>query len=96
MQVVALWTGCIAGALTGDACVSLLREAGFADISIEPTTIMDADHLRDLVSEIDSIEIPVGIDLEGAIAALDGVIRSASIRARVPIMAGGSIATPTI
>ncbi len=87
-KVVALWTGCIAGALTDDACTALLWEAGFTDVSIEPTTIMDEEHLRDLVSEIDSHEIPAGIDVELAIAALDGVIRSASIRARVPWAVG--------
>ena len=91
-QVVALWTGCVAGALTEDACLTLLREAGFEDASVEPTTVMDADHLRDIVSGIDADEIPAGIDVDRAIMALDGVIRSAAIRARVPeaAVAGGS------
>jgi SAM-dependent methyltransferase len=35
------WTECIAGALHEDEYLSLLREAGFTDVSIEPTRLHD-------------------------------------------------------
>src|SRR4029453_169685 len=36
-----LWVGCVAGALTEQDYQQLLREAGFADIEIEPTRIYE-------------------------------------------------------
>jgi arsenite methyltransferase len=38
---VALWTGCIAGALHEDEYRRLLAESGFAEIDVEPTRIYD-------------------------------------------------------
>jgi len=36
-----LWVGCIAGALEEKEYERLLREAGFTDISIEPTRVYE-------------------------------------------------------
>ena len=83
-SVMALWTGCIAGALTEDDCSDLLRAAGFESIGIEPTTIFDSRELDSLVTALDPADLPAGIDTATAIADLEGVIRSASIRATKP------------
>ncbi len=83
-SIMALWTGCIAGALTEDAVVSGLRAAGFEDVSVTPTTVFGRAELEGLAASLDPDEIPMDLDLAAAIASLDGVIRSAFIRARKP------------
>lgn len=83
-SVTALWTGCISGALTEQQCVQGLQEAGFEDISIEPTSVFDAAALADLAADYGEAELPAGLDLAAAFQELDGVIRSAFIRARKP------------
>lgn len=83
-QIMALWTGCIAGALTEERVVAGLVAAGFEDVSIEPTTIFGRAELENLVAQMDPAAIPADMDLEAAIASVDGVIRSAFIRAGKP------------
>jgi SAM-dependent methyltransferase len=83
-RITGLWTGCIAGALTQDACVEAMLAAGFEDVEIEPTTVFGRAELESLVADLDPSEIPPGLDVEATIADLDGVIRSAFIRARKP------------
>jgi SAM-dependent methyltransferase len=83
-RITGLWTGCIAGALTEDACAEALRAAGFEDVHLEPTTIIGRAELESLVAGLDPAEIPPGLDVGATIADLDGVIRSAFIRARKP------------
>ena len=84
VSVMALWTGCISGALTEDDCADRLHAAGFEGVGIEPTTVFDRAELEALVAGLDPAEVPVGLDLEAAVGELDGVIRSASIRATKP------------
>lgn len=83
-SVMALWTGCIAGALTEDEVLDGLRNAGFVDATIEPTNIFDRRQLEALAAGLSPDEIPSGLDLDAAIAEVDGVIRSAFIRAAKP------------
>jgi arsenite methyltransferase len=83
-EIMGLWTGCIAGALTQDDCVEAMRAAGFEDIAIEPTTIFGRAELDGLVAGLDPRDIPSGLDIEATIDELDGVIRSAFIRATKP------------
>jgi SAM-dependent methyltransferase len=83
-RITGLWTGCIAGALTQDACVEAMLAAGFEHVEIEPTTVFGRAELESLVADLDPSEIPPGLDVEATIADLDGVIRSAFIRARKP------------
>ena len=80
----ALWTGCIAGALTQDDCTERMLAAGFEDVTIEPTTIFGRAELEGLAAGLDPRDIPAGLDVSTTIDEFDGVIRSASIRARKP------------
>ncbi len=82
--IMALWTGCIAGALTEEDCASRMRAAGLADVSIEPTTVFGRTELEGLAAGLTSEQVPAGLDVGAAIDELDGVIRSAFIRGRKP------------
>jgi len=79
--IMALWTGCIAGALTEADCTDKMRVAGFEEISIEPTTIFGRTELEGLAAGLSPEDIPAGFDVEQTITDFDGVIRSAFIRA---------------
>lgn len=83
-EVMALWTGCIAGALTQDDCIARMRAAGFDDVDIEPTTVFGRTELEGLVAGLDPGDIPLGLDVDATIERLDGVIRSAFIRGTKP------------
>lgn len=82
--VTALWTGCITGALTEQACAEGLEAAGFSDVAIEPTQVFDAAALESLSRSVPDAELPEGVDVDEALRGLDGVIRNAFIRARKP------------
>jgi len=71
---VALWTGCVSGALHEDEYRSLLAAAGFTGVSIEPTRIYEADDIRTLLES-------VGMTDEGLVAATEGRVMSAFVRA---------------
>lgn len=83
-SIMALWTGCIAGALTEAEVIAGLESAGFTDVSLEPTTIFGRDELQGLAAGLDPAEVPAGLDVAAAITTLDGVIRAAFIRATKP------------
>ena len=82
--VMALWTGCIAGALTEDECTRSMLAAGFEGVHIEPTTVFGRTELEDLAAGLAPGDIPAGVDLRAALDELDGVIRSAFIRGVKP------------
>lgn len=86
--IMALWTGCIAGALTEDDCVDRMSAAGFEEIDIQPTSVFGRAELEGLAEGLDPAEIPADVDLTAAIDGLDGVIRSAFIRAVKPGVGG--------
>ena len=83
-SVTALWTGCISGALTEQACIDGLTAAGFEQVSVEPTQIFDAAALEGLAADVAGADLPAGVDAAAAIRGLDGVIRSAFIRGVKP------------
>jgi SAM-dependent methyltransferase len=83
-EIMALWTGCIAGALTQNDCIAAMRGAGFDDVAVEPTTVFGRSELEDLVAGLDPTDVPAGLDVEATIEKLDGVIRSAFIRGTKP------------
>ena len=83
-SVTALWTGCISGALTEQQCRDGLAAAGFDGVSVEPTQVFDAAALADLAADVAHEDQPEGLDVASAIRGLDGVIRSAFIRAVKP------------
>ena len=83
-EVMALWTGCIAGALPEAVCRAELTTAGFEHVDIESTNIMHRTDLESMASKLDPAIIPAGIDVRATIDELDGVVMSAFIRATKP------------
>ncbi len=80
----ALWTGCVAGALEEQAFLDLLHEVGFTDASIEPTRIY---------TRADAAALIAGTGLDMALAdQVDGKVMSAFVRATKP---GGCGCGPT-
>jgi len=73
-----LWTGCVAGALVESDYVGKLRAAGFGDVTVESTRIYGKDDVAEMASSC------CGGDLTPTLAALDGAVMSAFIRARKP------------
>jgi arsenite methyltransferase len=72
----ALWTGCVAGALEENEFLSLLRDAGFVDPSIEPTRIYTRD---------DAAALLAGTGLDASLAdGVEGKIMSGFVRATKP------------
>lgn len=82
--IMALWTGCLAGALTQAQVTAGLQAAGFGHVTVEPTNIFDRAQLQLLADQMDPADIPDGLDIDAALTAMDGVIRSAFIRAYKP------------
>jgi len=72
-----LWVGCIAGALEESDYVSKLRQAGFADVEVEPWRAYDLETAREHLAGS-------GRDANRGAAEVDGSIASAFIRARKP------------
>ncbi len=70
------WIGCVAGALGEDEYRSLLADAGFADIHVEPTRVYDLADAEDVLTAN-------GIDL-GEVTQSDGQLMSAFVRATKP------------
>jgi SAM-dependent methyltransferase len=80
--LMALWTGCIAGALTTQEYYDKLASAGFIDAEITPTLVHDRESVVRLSS---SITLPEGLDADSVIDAFDGAVSNAFIRARRPL-----------
>ena len=77
---VALWTGCIAGALVESDYRARLAAAGFTDVEVEPTRVYG----REDAAEILTSSACCGGDVEASLAALEGAVMSAFIRAKKP------------
>jgi arsenite methyltransferase len=75
-----LWTGCIAGALVESDYKSRLAAAGFTDIEVEPTRVYG----REDAAEMAGSSACCGGDASESLAALDGAVMSAFIRAKKP------------
>jgi arsenite methyltransferase len=82
--LVALWTGCIAGAMVADDLRRELVAAGFADVSVEPVRTLDRRDLLDMAGDLEPSTIPAGLDVDATLDALDGVITSSFIRGVKP------------
>ncbi len=78
-----LWVGCLAGALEEQEFLTLLREAGFVDASIEPTRVYEA---ADALAFLGG----TGLDAERFAAEVDGKFMGAFIRATKPATGGES------
>jgi SAM-dependent methyltransferase len=84
MRAMALWTGCISGALLDTDYAARLASAGFVDVGIEVTRALGADDLRGMATAISADLIPAGVEVESVIAEMDGAITSAFVRATRP------------
>ena len=84
MQAMALWTGCISGALLDTDYADKLASAGFTDIGIEITRTLGASDLAEMAATLPADVIPAGVDPSVVIAKMDGAIASAFIRATRP------------
>ena len=73
-----LWVGCIAGALEENDYRGKLREAGFADIDLEPTRTYNIEDARVFLTE-------AGIDVDEIAPQVEGKFLSAFIRASKPL-----------
>lgn len=82
--VVALWTGCISGALHVEEYVEILTAAGFVDAGVEITRRYGRAELVELAEQVDPAERPAGMSQEELVDALDGTFASAFVRARRP------------
>ena len=82
--IMGLWTGCIAGALAEAEFRGELSAAGFEHVDIQPTRTMHRTDLESVASQLDSALLPPDIDVSSTIDELDGVVMSASIRAKKP------------
>lgn len=82
--VVALWTGCISGALRDTAYLAKLTDAGFEDAGIEVTRRYSRSELEGMADQLDPGQLPEGMSLDEAIGALDGAFASAFVRAVKP------------
>jgi len=77
--LMALWTGCVAGALVDVDYETKLAAAGFSDVEITPTLIHGRAALERLAEEVD---IPADVDLQATLDQMDGAVSNAFIRAR--------------
>lgn len=78
-QNIALWTGCVSGALHEDEYRSKLEAAGFVDIDIEPTRVYSAQDAHGLM---ETAGLAVSDDI---LEAVDGKFYSGFVRARRPV-----------
>ena len=72
-----LWIGCVAGALEEQEFLSLLRDVGFQDASIEPTRVYQADDAAVFLAG-------TGLDVDTFARQIDGKFMSGFVRATKP------------
>jgi len=75
-----LWCGCVAGALDENEFLSLMRNAGFDNPTIEPTRVYRAADAAALLDGTD-------LDVDKFAAEIDGKYMSGFIRATKPLVA---------
>ena len=73
-----LWVGCVAGALEESEFRRFMTEAGFADVSIEPTRIYRIDDARAFLEGS-------GVDTEVVATAIEGRFMGAFVRGTKPL-----------
>ena len=78
-----LWVGCVAGALEESEFRTLLAEAGFEAIDIEPTRLYKSEDARQFLAES-------GVDVDANLDQIDGRFMAAFVRAVKPGGATGA------
>lgn len=73
-----LWIGCVAGALEEQEFLSLLKEVGFENPSIEPTRVYQAEDAAAFLAG-------TGLNVEELSAQIDGKFMSGFVRATKPV-----------
>ncbi|HET7234649.1 MAG TPA: arsenite methyltransferase [Longimicrobium sp.] len=73
-----LWIGCVAGALEEGEFRTLLRDAGFEGIDIEPTRVYNIEDARAFLEGS-------GVDVDAIAPVVDGRFASAFVRATKPV-----------
>jgi arsenite methyltransferase len=73
-----LWIGCVAGALEEHEYRDLLRDAGFERVEVEATRVYRAEDARAMLQS-------ANLDADALIAAVDGRVMSAFVRAVKPV-----------
>jgi hypothetical protein len=76
-QSMELWVGCVAGALTEAEFRSILAEAGFEEIGIEPTRIYEFEDAKAFLAG-------TGLATEVLARQVSGRVMGAFVRARKP------------
>jgi arsenite methyltransferase len=76
----ALWIGCVAGALSDHEYIAKLTQAGFDEIGIEETRAYTIDDARTFLAD-------KGLDADALAKDVDGTFISAFVRARKPAAA---------
>ncbi|HVC46182.1 MAG TPA: arsenite methyltransferase [Terracidiphilus sp.] len=79
----ALWVGCIAGALEEGEYRAKLAAAGFIDVSVEPTRVYEVEDARKFLED-------AGVDVDAVAAQAAGSLMSAFVRATKPAACCGS------
>jgi ubiquinone/menaquinone biosynthesis C-methylase UbiE len=72
-----LWVGCVAGALHENDYRTLLADAGFESIDVEPWRVYQVEDAKQFLAE-------AGLDVRALAAEVEGKIASAFIRATRP------------
>ncbi|HNJ98243.1 MAG TPA: arsenite methyltransferase [Ilumatobacteraceae bacterium] len=80
-ELLGLWAGCVAGALTADEYTRLLTEVGFVDIEVVPTIVHDRAAVAAFAASFDTSGIT---DPESLLDEMDGAVMNAFVRARRP------------
>jgi len=84
-RLIGLWTGCVAGALVVGDYEAKLRAAGFEDVAIEPTHVLEDGDIAAVAADLgDEIDLPNDIDRDAIQRELGGAIMNAFVRARKP------------
>jgi len=87
-RAMALWTGCIAGALLDTEYTAKLEAAGFTAAAVEITRRYERADLLDLAAQLNPEDIPADLDVNAIIEAMDGAVAGAFVRATKPCGCG--------
>ncbi len=85
LEVMGLWTGCVAGALVEADYRDLLARAGLTDVDVEPTQVYDRADLVRMAGDLSVVGgLPTSLGVDATLDELAGVVTSAFVRARKP------------
>ena len=82
-QIMSLWAGCAAGALTNDEYTAKLTAAGFTDVDLQVTQVFDRTAIAAVATD-NNITLPEGTDPDAILNLLAETTTSTFVRARKP------------